>query len=71
MDQQLWMREVFREVWAGRTCAGDNGEELTKYKKDWRQEGGGKGGKGCNNGGSMGLWPLTRQPLVGQQSPNR
>jgi hypothetical protein len=34
------------EVWAGRACAGANEEELTICKKNWGQEGGGKGTKG-------------------------
>jgi hypothetical protein len=44
----LWIKsygclKFLGEVWAGQACARANEEELTKYKKNWRQEGGGKG----------------------------
>jgi hypothetical protein len=44
----LWIKsygclKFLEEVWAGRACAGANEKELTKYKKNWWQERGGKG----------------------------
>jgi hypothetical protein len=69
------------EVSAGRACAVANEEELTICKKNWGQEGGGKGGKGVEKRGTRkckagGQWsqatdraPTSRRlPLV---SPNQ
>jgi hypothetical protein len=53
------------KVWAGRACAGANEKELTKYKKNWGQEGREKGARVYKNGGPVG----ARSATAGQLRP--
>jgi hypothetical protein len=68
MDKKLWVFEILREVWVGRTCAGVNEVELTKVPKSKgrrRQEGEGSKEKMSTQIRLAGIrWSLAKGPAA-------